>query len=421
MSNLCNKPNKFSWNLCGSITNSLDRRTELEILLAVSVNMPDGKHSIECFGMEESMKKFTKGCLMTALVLFIIGLILSLVCGLLGGFRQLEEMGSVGSLHGIPFVWHRNAGGDWRIGFLRSSGYDEDDLYSVAEIEDIEDIEDMEELRKTMNHVTEKKLKELEGKGEQLALTADTLGSLEIDVEDCNVVIVKSEDAHVWIYLDGNSDKPHYSIENEGARSRLCIENEVERYLGHWRNGPNNTVYLRLPEGCVLEECDIDAGAGYMDSIFLKAKEMKVNLGAGLVTTDGIWGEEISVTVGAGEFLADRITAGKADFEIGAGHMSIGELSVSGEMDLDVSMGVAEVAGTISGDLDVECGMGEIVMSLAGSEDDHSYYVECGVGNVVVGSYSHGGVASRKSWNAGKSSYFDINCNMGNVTVTFGN
>ncbi len=385
----------------------------MEILLAFL--------SIECFGMEESMKRFTKGCLMTALVLFIIGFALSVVCGLLGGFRQLEEMGSLGSLRGIPFIWHRNADGDWRIGYLRSWGYDEDDLERIEEIKDIEDIEDIGELRETMDRVTEKKLKEMEGKAEQLALTADTLGSLEIDVEDCNVVIWKSEDAHVWIYVDGDSNRPHYSVENENGRSELTIENEVKRRLGHWRNGPNNTVYLRLPEGCALEECEIDMGAGYMDSIFIKAKQVNMNLGAGMVEADGFWGEEISVAVGAGELLADRITAGKADFEIGAGHMSIGELSVSGEMDLDVSMGVAEVAGAISGDLDVECGMGEIVMNLAGSEDDHSYYVECGMGNVVVGSYSHGGVASHKAWNAGKSSYFDINCNMGNVTVTFEN
>lgn len=367
------------------------------------------------------MKKFTKGCLMTALVLFIIGMILTLVCGLLGGFRQLEEMGSVGSLHGIPFTWHRNADGDWRIGFLRSSGYDRDELEEIADIEDIDDVENIEDVRKYMDQEMEKKRKELEGKKTQLSLTADTLGSLEIDVKDCNVVIWKSEDANAWILMDGSTNKAYYKIDDEGGRNRLRIANEVEHHLGHWRNGPNDTVYLWLPEGCVLEECDIDMGAGYMDSIFLKAKEMKVNLGAGLVEADGFEGEEISILVGAGELLADRVTAGNAGFEIGAGHMSISELSVSGETDLDVSMGAAEVAGTIAGDLDVECGMGEIVMNLAGSEDDHSYYVECGMGNVVVGSYSHEGVASHKSWNAGKSSYFDINCNMGSVTVTFEN
>lgn len=362
------------------------------------------------------MKKFTKGCLMTALVLFLVGLVLSVVCGLLGGFRQLEELGSV---KGIPFVWGRNADGDWRIGFFRSPGYDREDLEELEELEDIEDIESVEEVRKVVDQTMEKKRKELEGNKEQLALTAQTLGSLKIDVDECNVVIWKSEDEYVWYLADGNTSRPHYSIEDEHGRSELSIENEVEHHLGHWRNGPNDTVYLWLPEECALEECEISMDAGYMDSIFLKAKKMKAELGAGMVTADGFEGEEISITVGAGELLADRIRAGTVDFEIGAGHASIEELTVSGKMDMEVSMGAAEVAGTIAGDLDVECGMGEIVMSLTGSEDDHSYYVECGMGNVDVGSYSHGGVASHKSWNAGKSSYFNINCNMGNVTVTF--
>lgn len=375
------------------------------------------------------MKKFTKGCLMTALVLFLVGLVLSIVCGLLGGFRQLSEMGVSDSAFGL----YRDADGGWRIGFPWS-GHIRDELDDIEDIDvgdmDIGDIDvgdadigDIEDIRKTTGEALERKLKELDGKKEQLALTADTLGSIEIDVEDCNVLIHESEDEYVWFLVEGNSDrlpqKPHYTIEDEGGKNRLHVENEVKRYIGHWRDGANDTVYLWLPKGCALEECDITMGAGYMGSVFLQAKQMKVDLGAGLVETDGFEGEQISILVGAGELLADRITAGKADFEIGAGHLRIDELAVSGETDVEVSMGAAEIAGTLSGDLDMECDMGEIVMRLTGSEDDHSYNVECGMGNVTVGNYSHSGLASHKSWNTGNDSEFDINCNMGNVTVTF--
>ena len=360
------------------------------------------------------MKKFTKGCLMTALVLFLVGLVLSVVCGLLGGFRQLSEMGISDSSIGF----YRDADGGWRIGFPWS-GYTRNELEEIEEIEDIGDVQTTKDIRQSMRQAMEKKLKELDGKKEQLALTADTLGSLEIDVEDCNVLIQESADEYVWFLVDGNSSKPHYTIENEGGKSRLCIENEVKHHIGHWRDGANNTVYLWLPKDCALEECEVDMGAGYMSSMFVNARQMKVNLGAGLVETDGFEGEQISILVGAGELLADRITAGKADFEIGAGHLRIDELTVSGETDVEVSMGAIEIAGTLSGDLDMECDMGEIVMRLNGSEDDYSYDVECGMGSVTVGSYSHSGFASHKLWNTGKGSEFDINCNMGNVTVTF--
>lgn len=368
------------------------------------------------------MKKFTKGCLMTALVLFLVGLVLSVVCGLLGGFRQLSEMGGWST---IPFSWYRDVDGDWRIGFLRSTGYDRNNLENIKEIadiealEDIEDIEDIEEIRASIDREMESTLKRLEGDKEQLALTAETLGSLEIDVEDCNVLILESPDAYVWFLVDGNANRPYYTIENEHGRSELSIENEVEHHFGNWRKGANDTVYLWLPKGCALEECDIEMGAGFMGSIFINARQMKVNLGAGLIETDGFEADKVSLLVGAGEILADRITAREADFEIGAGHLAIDELTVSGEVDLEVSMGLAEIAGTLPGDLDMECDMGEIVMRLTGSEDDHSYNVECGMGSVSVGSYSRSGFATVKSWNGGKNSKFDINCNMGNVTVTF--
>ena len=358
------------------------------------------------------MKKFPKGCLMTALVLFLVGLILSLVCGLLGGFRQLTEMG----VNDFPFGLYRAFTGDWRIGPLRSQEYRMDEL---DDLEELEEIMDIEEVRKTVDNEMEKNLKNLAKKKEQLPLTADTLGSLEIDVSDCDVLILESEDEHVWFLVDGNANRPHYAIENERGRSELSIENEVEHHLGNWRKGPNDTVYLWLPTGCALEECEIDLGSGYMDSIFLKAGQIKVDLGAGLLEADGFEGKEVSLTVGAGELLADRIMAVKADFEIGAGHLDIRDLEVSGETDLEVSVGLAQIEGTILGNLDLDCEMGEVSVNLTGSEDDHSYEVECGMGEITVGSYSHAGIAAHKSWNSGTGSLFDISCDMGTVTVLF--
>lgn len=321
------------------------------------------------------MKKFTKGCLMTALVLFLVGLMLCIVCGVLGGFRQLAQM------DGIIDV------GDIDVGNM--------------------DVGDLE-----------RKLKELDGKQEALPLTAETLGSLEIDLVMCNLLIQESADEHVWLLVEGDTNRPEYTIENDGNRSRLCIEND-EDYNYYWRSKPKDYVYLWLPKGCTLKECEIDIGAGYAKSISLNADQANITVGAGLIEMNGFAGKEVLLSADAGELLAGRVTAETAVLQIGAGHLSVEELSVSRDANIGVGVGQCEIAGTITGDLDLDCDMGETVMRLTGSEDDHSYDVECGMGEINVGSRSHSGVATERSWNSGKDSEFEIDCNMGTVTVTF--
>lgn len=321
------------------------------------------------------MKKFTKGCLTTALVLFLVGLMLCVVCGVLGGFRQLSQMDGIID-----------------VGDIDAGNMDAGDL--------------------------ERKLKKLDGKQEELPLTAETLGSLEIDLEMCNLLILESADEHVWYLAAGNTHRPRYTIENDGDRSRLCIENEADGWH-RWRGKPNDTVYLWLPKDCTLKECEIAIGAGYMKSISLQAEEANIAVGAGLIEMEGFAGKEILLSADAGELLAGRVTAETALLQIGAGHLRAEELAVSREADISVSVGNCEIAGTITGDLDLDCDMGEAVMRLTGSEDDHSYDVECGMGEVNVGSHSHGGGATERSWNSGKDSEFEIDCNMGTVTVMF--
>ncbi len=345
------------------------------------------------------MKKFTKGCLMTALVLFIVGFVVCMVCGLLGGFRQLEEMDGLGW---IPFRYSRNAIGGVEFGFLG---------HEVEILGDIDDIGDIGGI----GNIDEKK---------QLPLTADTLGDIDIDVEHCNVRILRSEDEYVWLLVGVEGDfhdmeLPRYTIENDGAKSDLCIENEVKHPINHWMDGSNDmTLYLWLPDGCALEECEIDVGAGVMDSIFLKARQVDVSLGAGSLKAAGFEGDEVNLEVEAGELLAGRVTAGKADFEVGAGTLNIEELLVSREADISVSAGNCGITGTITGELELKCDVGSAQMHLTGSEDDHSYEVR-GMGEITVGSYRHDGFAAERSWNAGKGSLFDIDCNLGTVTVTF--
>ena len=134
----------------------------------------------------------------------------------------------------------------------------------------------------------------------------------------------------------------------------------------------------------------------------VKLQEMEIEMGAGTVYLNrDIETEKLSVEMGAGEFDSKNpVTAKEADLEIGTGSMTFADLS----------------AKKISG----ECGLGELDLTMTGTQEDYNYDLECGVGNLDVGSDSYSGLGREKSIsNTGADRKLDLECGMGNVSVDF--
>lgn len=336
------------------------------------------------------MKKFTKGCLTTALILFLVGIVLCGVCGLLGGFRQLQEMDGI---RGIPFGFYTDDEGDWQFGFLRGA-------YGGEMI--------------GKNWEKENYSRLSEGKENDISLNAVSCTELDIELAECGLYLEESEDDQIRVHVTGDTLRYYWRMDG----STLCIRNAGKR-----ASHTEDEVHVSIPDGHVFKEADIDFGAGVLDAAPLQAREVDMSIGAGVCEIQEILAEEADISVGAGELHVVYLNSKKADVEVGAGTLTVQDMEVSGGMELSMSMGSAELNGTISGDLSLECGMGEVTMNLTGSEDDHSYEVECGMGDVQVGSHSHGGFATSKSWNGGTAeatkSRFDIECNMGSVNISF--
>lgn len=334
------------------------------------------------------MKKFTKVCLLTALILFILGCLICGVCGLSGGFRQLRNLNGIA---GIPFVYHRGI----EFGF-----FDHD--------EDKDWVRDDWEKR------------EADGNKEKLTATVDTLRNIEIDVTDCYLLIMESEDDHVWISVNGKTQETYYKIEPDSAgRECLYIRNTRDHRVGNWWTDYNDTITLYLPKGCDLDSVIIELGAGLMVSTPLKAVVIDIVVGAGTCDVQMFEGESVNLVVGAGQIETDALTADTAALTIEAGQLVVKDMSVNDLMTVGLGMGSARVAGTITGNLNVECNMGELDMELTGSEDDHGYIVDCGMGEVKAGSTICAGLTSEKSWNTEKDSLFTIDCSMGSVAIRF--
>ena len=142
-------------------------------------------------------------------------------------------------------------------------------------------------------------------------------------------------------------------------------------------------VYISYPKDVKLQELEIEMGAG---TVYLNRD---------------IETEKLSVEMGAGEFDSKNpVTAEEADLEIGTGSMTFADLS----------------AKKISG----ECGLGELDLTMTGTQEDYNYDLECGVGNLDVGSDSYSGLGREKSIsNTGADRKLDLECGMGNVSVDF--
>ena len=326
------------------------------------------------------MKKFTKGCLITALILFIIGAVFCATFGMMGGFRQIDSVGKkrFGDLQFMlgDVIWYYD---DW-------------------------DEERWSEMKSISNSTTTS--------GEQTDYGINDITDINIQLGGENLVIEESEDDYIWISNNSGYNRVKYGV--NGTTFKLYSTKRVR----FWKDISRGKIYLYLPKGLKLDSIDLEMGAGRLESITLDSDEINVEIGAAECSISGISGREITIDIGAGKANIDSISADSANISVGAGSISIKGLDVK-DASLEVGMGNIDVVGKISKDADVDCGMGNINMELQGYESDHNYYLDCAMGSISIGSSKYSGLASEKTIDNGSSSDFKVECAMGNINIDF--
>lgn len=347
--------------------------------------------------MKTGMSKFTKGCLLTALVTFIIGCLLFGISTLLGGFRILKTT-DIEGVTGIPFRVYQHDGGGVEFGFMN---YDWDDGFDWSAYEKWNRVGGSDD-------VTE------------LGLTADTLRKLYLELGACELHIAPSKSEQVGIKVKGNTKYFRYLVE-DGDTLRLL--HRTGRGIWNWTDHRITTetkVYLYLPDGTMPDYMEIGIGAGSMESAGLQAREVDLDVGAGICNIDGLTvTDHMSLSVGAGRVTLGALEAGDLDIDVGAGELQVNGGSVQRNTDLNLGMGSVELQGLFAGNMDLECGMGNVTLRLDDTEADHNYEIDCAMGNVRVGSRSYTGLADEVSIANGSGSTYDIECSMGSVDIYF--
>ena len=303
------------------------------------------------------MKKFTKGMLIAAGIFAAAGIGLTAAGGVMGA--SMSELTGVNSLKRI----------------LRMTEWDDDH----DDYDDIDDDDDDRVEHDGMEHSAEMGQKNMEPAAVGNESATDGIvyqlkyqpTKLDIELKYDELILEEGDSFCVRVYDDSGKN---VTVKESSDTLKVRSTKKLSK---------NRKVCISYPEDVKLQELEIEMGAG---TVYLNRD---------------IETEKLSVEMGAGEFDSKNpVTAEEADLEIGTGSMTFADLS----------------AKKISG----ECGLGELDLTMTGTQEDYNYDLECGVGNLDVGSDSYSGLGREKSIsNTGADRKLDLECGMGNVSVNF--
>ena len=305
------------------------------------------------------MKKFTKGMLIAAGIFAAAGIGLTAAGGVMGA--SMSELTGVNSLK--------------RILWMTEWDDDHDDYDDIDEDDDYEDYVEHD----GMEHSAEMGQKNMEPAAVGNESATDGIvyqlkyqpTKLDIELKYDELILEEGDSFCVRVYDDNGKN---VTVKESSDTLKVRSTKKLSK---------TRKVCISYPEDVKLQELEIEMGAG---TVYLNRD---------------IDTEKLSVEMGAGEFDSKNpVTAKEADLEIGTGSMTFTDLS----------------AKKISG----ECGLGELDLTMTGTQEDYNYDLECGVGNLDVGSDSYSGLGREKSIsNTGADRKLDLECGMGNVSVNF--
>jgi hypothetical protein len=108
----------------------------------------------------------------------------------------------------------------------------------------------------------------------------------------------------------------------------------------------------------------------------------------------------------------------ESNYNVGAGTIELKELQAK-DVSIECGVGRVFIEGTITGNNDITCGVGNVELNLDGEEDDYSYDIESGVGNINIEDDHYQSISDKRINNDGAVGAFKLDCSVGNITVDF--
>lgn len=151
-------------------------------------------------------------------------------------------------------------------------------------------------------------------------------------------------------------------IEIKQSSNGLVVK---EKHHNWFRNNGKSKLVISLPKDMEFENFVVDAGAGRIEIDSIIAHKLDFNLGAGQVTINNLK------------------VSGEAEIEGGAGEFVVKGGSIT-NLDFDMGVGRALISAEILGKSDIDAGVGELEIDLVGKKDDYQIFVDKGIGNIRI-------------------------------------
>ncbi len=177
--------------------------------------------------------------------------------------------------------------------------------------------------------------------------SSDKINSLDIDLHATNLIIKIDEKVSVQTnnsYIKVKEELGVLKIEEEGNMTT---------------NSKDLIVYI---PSSMLDEIDIETGAGTIYADALNAKSLDLNLGAGTVTLLSVNSDNATIDGGTGKF------------EIRGGNIT--------NLDFDAGIGEVYIKSKLVGNNKIDTGVGKVTLDLIGR--DYKLSVEKGIGTILV-------------------------------------
>lgn len=308
------------------------------------------------------MKKFTKGALITCLILFLTAIIVIVGGVAAAGPKAFQD----GFKSVVDSNWFHINGWDWT--FHNGDDWDSNTIFK--------------------------------GETKDFSFEKSQVKELNVDSAYGHLDIKETNSDHIIVKITGKKSSTKYSCELKNGE--LLIKGNSKIRAINLGDGRALDIVIMIPESLQLNKMNLNFAAGDVTVNLPKSKieNTDLDVDAGDLTVSSLNSTDLKINIGAGEMDADHLNTKTATIECGMGDVTVEHLTVTEKL-------VASV------------GMGEITMNLNGNKNDYNYEISCGMGNLSVGDQSYSGLSNDATIDNHAQVDVKLDCGMGNLEVNF--